>query len=59
MELLLCDCKKKCEVDKCTYIDMGMLCTNMYQLQECDKSENNKEDDDKNVSDYKTYYDDE
>ena len=59
MELLSCDCKKKCEVGKCTCIDMGMRCTDLCQLQECDNSENNKEDDDKVVSDYETNNDDE
>ena len=52
MELLLCDCKQKCKVGKCTCIDKGMRCTNLCQLQECDNSENNKEDDNKVVSDY-------
>ena len=32
---------------------MGMRCTDLCQLKECDNSENNKEDDDK-VSDYET-----
>ena len=59
MELLSCDCKKKCEVGKCTCIDMGMPCTDLCQLQECDNSENNKEDDDKVVFDYETDNDDE
>ena len=38
---------------------MGMRCTDLCQLQECDNSENNKEDDDKVVSDYETDNDDE
>ena len=38
---------------------MGMRCTDLCQLQECDNSENNKEDDDKVVSDYETENDDE
>ena len=59
MELLSCDCKKKCEVVKCTCIDMGMRCTDLCQLQECYNSENNKEDYDKVVSDYETDNDDE
>ena len=33
---------------------MGMRCTDLCQLQEHDNSENNKEDDDKVVSDYGT-----
>ena len=59
MELLSCDCKEKCKVGKCTCINMGMWCTDLCQLQECDNSENNKEDDDKVVSDYETDNDDE
>ena len=59
MELLSYDCKKECEVGKCTCIDMGMRCTDLCQLQECDNSENNKEDDDKVVFDYETDNDDE
>ena len=54
MERLSCDSKKKCEVGICTCIDMGMLCTDLCQLQECNNSENNKEDDEKVVSDYET-----
>ena len=52
IELLSCDCKQKCEVGKRTCIDMGMRCTDLCQLQERDNSENNKQDDDKVVSDY-------
>ena len=53
MELLWCDCKKKCEVGTCKCIDMGMRCTDLCQLQKYDYSENNKEDDDAEVvSDY-------
>ena len=59
MELLLCDCKKKCEVGTCSCIDMGMRCTDLCQLQECDNSENNKEDDEEVGSDYETDNDDE
>ena len=52
MELLSCDCKQKCEVDKCTCIDMSMQFTDLCQLQEHNNSENTKEDDNKVVSDY-------
>ena len=38
---------------------MGMPCTDLCQLQECDNSENNKEDDNKVVFDYETDNDDE
>ena len=38
---------------------MGMRCADLCQLQECDNSENNKEDDNKVVFDYKTDNDDE
>ena len=44
----------RCKVGKCTCIDKDVRCTNLCQLQECDNSENNKEDDDKVVSDYET-----
>ena len=54
MELLSCDCKEKCEVGTCTCIDMGMRCTDLCKLQDCDNSENNKEVDDDIVSDYET-----
>ena len=33
---------------------MGMRCTDLWQLQECDNSENNNDDDEKVVSDYET-----
>ena len=58
MELHSCDCKQKCEVGKCTSIELGMRCTDLCQLQKCDNSENNKVDDDKIVSDYETDNDD-
>ena len=38
---------------------MAMGCTDLCQLHERDNSENNKEDDNKVVSDYETYNDDE
>ena len=38
---------------------MGMRCTDLCQLQECDNSENNKEDDEEVGSDYETDNDDE
>ena len=44
----------KYEVGTCTCIDMGMQFTELCQLQKCDDSENNKEDDDEVVSDYET-----
>ena len=33
---------------------MGMRRTDLWQLQECDNSENNNDDDEKVVSDYET-----
>ena len=48
MELLSCDCKQKCEVDKSTCIDMGMQCTDLCQLQERNNPENDYEKDNDN-----------
>ena len=53
MELLSCDCKKKWEVGTCTCIEMGVRCTDLCQLQDCDNSENNEVENDV-LCDYET-----
>ena len=57
MELLSRDCKKKCEAGTCTCIEMGMQCTDLCQLQDCDNSENKEVDNDV-VCNYETEDDD-
>ena len=53
MEITSCNCKKKFKVGTCTCMDIGIRSTDLCQLQECNKSENKKEDDDEVVSGYK------
>ena len=57
MELLSCDCKKKCEVGTYTCIEMGVRCTDLCRLLDCGNFENNEVDNDV-VCDYETDDDD-
>lgn len=39
LELLSCDCKRKCNRGDCPCIDNGFLCTNVCKVKDCENTE--------------------
>jgi len=58
LELLSCDCKKRCVVGSCLCIDNQMRCTEACKLENCENKSNHVEESDLE-SDDDVYYDDE
>ena len=36
LELLSCQCKRRCQLPSCTYLSNGLKCTDLCQLRDCD-----------------------
>ena len=59
LEILACDCGRKCSAGSCTCIDIGLKCTQAFKLKDCanigdssdfgDSDEDVDEKDDDNV----------
>lgn len=43
LELLSCQCRKKCELPQCTCLKNGLNCTDLCRLQECENRNENPE----------------
>ena len=45
LDLLACNCAKKCELPRCICMTNGLKCTEVCRLQDCDSQSDNTDDD--------------
>ena len=45
LDLLACNCAKKCELPRCICMTNGLKCTEVCRLQDCDSQSDNADDD--------------
>ena len=61
LDLLACNCSKKCSLSRCVCVANGLRCTDMCRLKDCENwattSDNTESSDEEVVDDADDYYD--